>query len=92
MDWGGDVEMYSGFQDFANRFLLSLESSRIRVLKQNRGNGGNGVFKVCMDNIEPTTVRIIQARVPDDMMPLLWDADFSLIMPTPDTLRQIYLV
>ncbi|MGQ0738824.1 MAG: Cj0069 family protein, partial [Bacteroidota bacterium] len=46
MDWGGDTKMYSSFEDFTDRFPASLKSSGIRVLKQYRGNGGNGVFKI----------------------------------------------
>src|SRR5687768_9536581 len=46
MDWGGDTKMYSGFEDFKLRFPASLRSSGTRVLKQYRGNGGNGVFKI----------------------------------------------
>jgi hypothetical protein len=44
--WGGDVKMYTSFEDFSNRFPESLQTSQIRVLKQYRGNGGNGVYKV----------------------------------------------
>lgn len=46
MDWGGDIRMYSSYEDFINRFPESLHKSKIRVLKQYRGNGGNGVFKI----------------------------------------------
>ncbi|HET6769497.1 MAG TPA: Cj0069 family protein [Chitinophagaceae bacterium] len=46
MDWGGDTKMYTSYQDFLTRFYSSLKKSRIRVLKQYRGNGGNGVYKV----------------------------------------------
>ena len=46
MDWGGDVKMYTSFEFFAKHFPVSLDSSKVRVLKQYRGNGGNGVFKI----------------------------------------------
>lgn len=48
MGWGSDVKMYTGFEDFRERFLLSLQSSPARILKQYRGNGGNGVFKIAL--------------------------------------------
>lgn len=46
MDWGGDTKMYTSHRDFLNRFYESLKTSGIRVLKQYRGNGGNGVYKI----------------------------------------------
>ena len=46
MDWGGDIKMYKSYDDFINRFPRSLQTSGTRVLKQYRGNGGNGVFKI----------------------------------------------
>jgi hypothetical protein len=46
MGWGENVRMYTGFEDFHNEFLQVLKSSGTRVLKQYRGNGGNGVFKI----------------------------------------------
>lgn len=49
MDWGGDTKMYTSYEDFTNRFPASLQTSKTRVLKQYRGNGGNGVYKVVYD-------------------------------------------
>ena len=46
MDWGGDIKMYTSYEDFTTRFPGSLQRSGTRVLKQYRGNGGNGVFKI----------------------------------------------
>jgi hypothetical protein len=46
MDWSSDVEMYTSFEDFQTAFPASLRTSKVRVLKQYRGNGGNGVFKI----------------------------------------------
>lgn len=46
MDWGGDIKMYSSYQEFINSFPGSLQKSKTRVLKQYRGNGGKGVYKV----------------------------------------------
>ena len=46
LDWGSDVEMYSSFDEFRNGFLDTLSDDKPRVLKQFRGNGGDGVFKV----------------------------------------------
>ncbi len=49
MTWGSDTKLYSGHEDFMNRFPASLQTTGVRVLKQYRGNGGNGVFKVTSD-------------------------------------------
>lgn len=65
MDWGGDIELYSTYQDFESRFFSSLDgcSSNIRVLKKYRGSNGNGVYKVYLvDN----DVCLIPAPSPED--------------------------
>ncbi|HSU28496.1 MAG TPA: Cj0069 family protein [Chitinophagaceae bacterium] len=46
MNWGSDIKMYTNFESFTKNFLASLDESKVRVLKQYRGNGGNGVFKI----------------------------------------------
>jgi hypothetical protein len=46
MEWGGDTDMYKDLSDFKRSFPPKLAEHKIRVLKQYRGNGGNGVFKV----------------------------------------------
>ena len=42
-EFGGDTKLYDSFDDFKERFL---NKPGIRILKQYRGNGGDGVFKV----------------------------------------------
>ncbi len=46
MEWGGDTKRYASYDEFITRFHESLQESGIRVLKQYRGNGGNGVYKI----------------------------------------------
>jgi hypothetical protein len=46
MDWGGDTKLYSDYNEFLTLLHKSLRDSKIRILKQYRGNGGNGVYKV----------------------------------------------
>ena len=46
LEWGSDVELYATFEDFKDRFPASIMNGQTRVLKQFRGNGGDGVFKV----------------------------------------------
>jgi hypothetical protein len=44
--WGTDTDLYVSRQDFDARFPARLAAGGPRVLKQNRGNGGQGVWKV----------------------------------------------
>jgi hypothetical protein len=47
LGWGSDVDRYPSFADFVRRFPARLASAdAARVLKQYRGNGGIGVWKV----------------------------------------------
>ena len=46
LDWGGDINKYVNYEEFITSFPGSLQKSGTRVLKQHRGNGGNGVFKI----------------------------------------------
>jgi hypothetical protein len=64
LGWGSDVRLYRTAAAFREMFPACLRSSRPRVLKQYRGNGGNGVWKVELlaqspDGIE--TVRMLHA-------------------------------
>ena len=49
-EFGGDTKLYSSFKEFKEKFLKDVEG--IRILKQYRGNGGNGVFKIDHKNNE----------------------------------------
>src|ERR1700732_5160972 len=46
LGWGTDTHLYSTKSAFWAEFPSRLESAGPRVLKQNRGNGGQGVWKV----------------------------------------------
>src|SRR5438309_5094999 len=46
LGWGTDTQLYRSVQAFRAAFPPSLGSHGPRVLKQNRGNGGQGVWKV----------------------------------------------
>ena len=60
-EFGGDVKLYHSFQDFKERFLLPGEMTGIRILKQYRGNGGNGVFKIDTTNIKNNRIGVTHA-------------------------------
>lgn len=46
MGWGCDTHLYASAQAFREQFPARLAEGQPRILKQNRGNGGNGVWKV----------------------------------------------
>lgn len=47
LGWGTDTQLYASREDFRARFPRVLATGA-RVLKQNRGNGGQGVWKVAL--------------------------------------------
>jgi hypothetical protein len=46
LGWGTDTHLYRSFGEFQDTFPRRLQSDGPRVIKQNRGNGGQGVWKV----------------------------------------------
>ncbi len=46
LGWGSDTHLYRTAAEFCDSFPLRLQSSGPRVLKQNRSNGGQGVWRV----------------------------------------------
>lgn len=48
LGWGVDVDLYRTEDDFRRRFPAKLAADGPRVLKQHRGNGGQGVWKVTL--------------------------------------------
>jgi hypothetical protein len=46
LGWGADTELYRTEADFQARFPAKLAAAGPRVVKQYRGNGGQGVWKV----------------------------------------------
>jgi hypothetical protein len=46
MSWSCDTKMYIRFEQFKYLFPNSLNAFGTRILKQYRGNGGNGVFMI----------------------------------------------
>jgi Domain of unknown function (DUF6815) len=72
LGWGTDTHLYRAAQAFREEFPSRLLSAGPRVLKQNRGNGGQGVWKVELTSptaSEGATVRVLQAArgsMPED--------------------------
>ena len=48
LGWGVDTDLYRTEADFRTRFAAKLAAAGPRVLKQHRGNGGQGVWKVAL--------------------------------------------
>ena len=53
LGWGTDTYVYRTIEEFASAFPPRLHSFGPRVIKQNRGNGGQGVWKVEVVRGEP---------------------------------------
>src|SRR3954452_20531752 len=61
LGWGADTHRYESAATFRTEFPQRLRTSGPRVLKQNRGNGGQGVWKVEALLGPDATVRVLQA-------------------------------
>lgn len=59
--WGADTRLYRTADEFRNLFPSALRLAGHRVLKQNRGNGGQGVWKVELSPSSTDRVRVLQA-------------------------------
>ena len=61
LGWGTDTHLYCTPADFREAFPARLRSSGPRVIKQNRGNAGQGVWKVeCSE--QPDVVSVLEAQ------------------------------
>ena len=73
LGWGIDTRLYRTAADFNDALPSLLKSAGPRVLKQNRGNGGQGVWKVELVSgaaSKAGTVRVLHAQrgsVPEEM-------------------------
>jgi hypothetical protein len=76
-EFGGDVKLYHSFEDFKERFLPSTTSTPIRILKQYRGNGGNGVFKIDTTFIKNNRIAVTHATEGDKERSLAIDGFFE---------------
>jgi hypothetical protein len=55
LGWGSDTRIYTDFSQFRDEFPRNLAAGGPRVLKQYRGNGGNGVWKVESSGLSSST-------------------------------------
>jgi hypothetical protein len=65
LGWGTETRLYRGIEEFRDGFPAQLRSAGPRVIKQNRGNAGQGVWKVeWLDHAAGTApvVTVLEAR------------------------------
>ena len=62
LGWGTDTHRYDNAAMFRAEFPSRLRASGPRVLKQNRGNGGQGIWKVEALPNSDTRVRVLHAQ------------------------------
>jgi hypothetical protein len=67
LGWGSDAHCYASVNTFRGQFPTRLASDRARVLKPNRGNGSQGVWRVELQDPAATIgaeslVTIVEAR------------------------------
>jgi len=74
-EFGNDVNLYNSFKEFKNHFLK--EVTGVRILKQYRGNGGDGVYKVDFTNLKNNKVKVTHAKNGNEEIPMTLD-DFFL--------------
>jgi hypothetical protein len=69
LGWGTDTRLYRTPVEFQEQFPDVLASSGPRVLKQNRGNAGQGVWKVEQtDSARVTVLEAQRGSVPEALM------------------------
>lgn len=62
LGWGADTHRYDNAESFRAEFPSRLRAAGPRVIKQNRGNGGQGVWKVEAVPDTDTMVRVLHAQ------------------------------
>jgi hypothetical protein len=70
LGWGTDTHLYRSAAEFRDSCPGRLAQSGPRVLKQNRGNDGQGVWKIELVDGEGDTVRVLHAlrgSVPEEL-------------------------
>ena len=60
LGWGTDTHIYRSARAFRDEFPAQVAAAGPRVLKQNRGNAGQGVWKV--ERIDADAVRVLEAQ------------------------------
>jgi hypothetical protein len=72
LGWGTDTHLYRSIESFREEFPRRLKRSGPRVLKRNRGNGGQGVWKVELlpkppEGAHVQVLQAIRGSMPEDI-------------------------
>lgn len=78
--WGSETNMYVSYEDFVKRFAESFQPYGLKVLKQYRGNGGNGVYKITK-GVSGKEVMVIHAKNSLEPKTFSWDDFFHAFKP-----------
>jgi hypothetical protein len=63
--WGGPTRIYRSYEDFVAHFAESFRPSGVKVLKQYRGNGSNGVYKVSTGSSDQEVIVVHAKNSPE---------------------------
>lgn len=77
-EFGMDTKLYDSLDNFKQKFLSSINAGT-KILKQYRGNGGKGVFKVDASNINQNKIIITNATQGDEDITMSVDDFYRLI-------------
>lgn len=61
MPWGSDTHIYKTISEYHNEFPITIKQST-RVLKQYRGSGGDGVWKIKLVDPDSQQVAVLHAK------------------------------
>jgi hypothetical protein len=89
LPWGSDVRLYERLVDFKASFAASLAQSGTRVLKQYRGDGGTGIYKVSMHNDASSPILVLHAKRGSVEERMTLDALYEKIAPFFDNGRPL---
>lgn len=76
-EFGGDVKLYPSFETFKKDFPAAAINKETRILKQYRGNGGNGVFKIDTTGFAENKIIVTHATKGDEEITMTVDEFFA---------------
>lgn len=76
-EFGTDVNLYASFDEFKSRFSQDIDPGCVRILKQYRGNGGKGVYKIDATGIAQDKIVVTHATQGNEEMTITVDEFYS---------------
>jgi hypothetical protein len=77
-EFGTDVKLYTSYDDFRNRFPQGIDPGNLRILKQYRGNGGKGVYKIDATEIDQDKIIVTHATQGSQHITMTVDDFYSM--------------